>query len=79
MKMRNALIIFTLVLLLSSCKTNDNADCNEFDKKTDSLKNELSHMRDSVKSLHKYIDLIENDNQILGSELASREFENYNK
>lgn len=77
--MRKTLIIFTLVLLLASCKTNDNAVCNEFDKKTDSLKNELSHMRDSVRSLHKYIDLLENDNQILGSELASREFKDYNK
>ena len=71
------LLVIVMLFIMTSCKTKSN--CDAYTKKLnngiDSLENKIQSQIDKNKLLEEYIVLLENDNQILGSVLAEKEFE----
>ena len=71
------LSVIVMLFIMTSCKTKSNCDAytKNLNNGIDSLENKIQSQIDKNKLLEEYIVLLENDNQILGSVLAEKEFE----
>ena len=71
------LLVIVMLFIMTSCKTKSNCDAytKNLNNGIDSLENKIQSQIDKNKLLEEYIVLLENDNQILGSVLAEKEFE----
>ena len=71
------LSVIVMLFIMTSCKTKSNCDAytKNLNNGIDSIENKIQSQIDKNKLLEEYIVLLENDNQILGSVLAEKEFE----
>ena len=71
------LSVIVMLFIMTSCKTKSNCDAytKNLNNGIDSLENKIQSQIDKNKLLEEYIVLLENYNQILGSVLAEKEFE----
>ena len=71
------LSVIVMLFIMTSCKTKSNCDAytKNLNNGIDSLENKIQSQIDKNKLLEESIVLLENDNQILGSVLAEKEFE----